>query len=479
MLKNKIISIISIIIIILIFIFILYRFLSKKKKIEPFNSKQYIASYNTGATNKKDILNLILHFILKKDKLNKTNFHRNNYEEAITQPIYYNLIEIKYEKNYYDPQNEISNSLFQNKILNYLLEEITIIKKYQELNFKPVKLLKYDYWNGFQGDKINIELLDRNIILIINKLNYIIFENNLNKDYLFRFFIIIERKYINIETHDNIIKITTIVNIYRPFKYTGFQLKCTYIINNKEIIILKIKIIGNFRDSEIKVDNLHKYILLLKQIIPFNSEFPYFKLPKNSSKFQRGYLMSIKDSPIIFPKVKQIKILWTRYFAYLSNLYSFSFRCIGSEGDNLFRCTSTKNIAGKEKNVGLWDRPCYTNSECPFYKSNQNYPNNFGGCRNGVCQMPIGVTRIGYHFYTNLNNAYCYNCKGEKYNCCETQRLNLKQYPNLVSPDYAFNGDNRNTSTQIIHDVSLEKKLSTNNINMDNQILKLTLNKGH
>ena len=112
------------------------------------------------------------------------------------------------------------------------------------------------------------------------------------------------------------------------------------------------------------------------------------------------------------------------------------------------------------KKTGVWDKECQRNEDCPFYKANKNYPNNFGGCQNGFCQLPVGMNKIGYKHYTK-EKPLCYNCNlktqvmsvdgtsriedrqcsGVECNkCCDIQN-DRKIYPNLKSPDFVFDGD--------------------------------------
>ena len=83
--------------------------------------------------------------------------------------------------------------------------------------------------------------------------------------------------------------------------------------------------------------------------------------------------------------------------------------------------------------IGIWDKPCVSNFECPFYKQNKNYPNTRGSCINGKCELPIGCDRVGYSYYAL--KPFCHNCKDNKCKgidcnrCCDTKN------------DYAFSSD--------------------------------------
>ena len=91
------------------------------------------------------------------------------------------------------------------------------------------------------------------------------------------------------------------------------------------------------------------------------------------------------------------------------------------------------------KQLGIWDGPCQKNAECPFFKANKNYDNDFGGCKKGVCEMPLGVNRIGFTKYSD-DDPLCYNCPvGSDSKCCQQQHLDsLKDNAKILSPDLVF-----------------------------------------
>jgi hypothetical protein len=93
------------------------------------------------------------------------------------------------------------------------------------------------------------------------------------------------------------------------------------------------------------------------------------------------------------------------------------------------------------KGVGVWDKPCKSNADCPFYQANKNYPNTLGGCdaETNKCQMPLGIVRVGYRKYSKKKEPMCYNCPdspesselGDSNRCCKQQK----------QPDYMFEDD--------------------------------------
>ena len=84
-----------------------------------------------------------------------------------------------------------------------------------------------------------------------------------------------------------------------------------------------------------------------------------------------------------------------------------------------------------------WSLPCTRDRDCPYYKRNSNYTNEYGKCNNNYCEVPLGVKEMGYNTRpnmtrkNNINDAFCYNCKTPNPRCCSKQK----------EPDYAFKND--------------------------------------
>jgi len=84
-----------------------------------------------------------------------------------------------------------------------------------------------------------------------------------------------------------------------------------------------------------------------------------------------------------------------------------------------------------------WSLPCTRDRDCPYYKRNSNYTNDYGKCNNNYCEIPLGVKPMGYNTRPNMsrkkniNDAFCYNCVTPNPRCCAKQ----------IDPDYAFNND--------------------------------------
>lgn len=112
-----------------------------------------------------------------------------------------------------------------------------------------------------------------------------------------------------------------------------------------------------------------------------------------------------------------------------------SYRCYGNLDINIKSlCDSANDVIGRKKrNPTVWDQPCITNTDCPYFQSDKNR----GGClQGGICELPIGVKRVSYRkvIDTGIYAPFCYNCKNPyDTECCRNSRADL-----------AFENDNRN-----------------------------------
>lgn len=119
-------------------------------------------------------------------------------------------------------------------------------------------------------------------------------------------------------------------------------------------------------------------------------------------------------------------------------------------------CYNTTNLTANTKQEcidsgGIWDYPPETSYECPYYSANENYPNSFGNLVGDKCKLPKNMQIIGHRNYSLDPKLapLCYNCNkdtsimygvGTLGFCCDDQNDKSK-YPQLITPDYAFDGD--------------------------------------
>jgi|TARA_B110000046_G_scaffold46150_1_gene51192 hypothetical protein len=67
------------------------------------------------------------------------------------------------------------------------------------------------------------------------------------------------------------------------------------------------------------------------------------------------------------------------------------------------------NIKKKET---IWDKPCEKNEDCPFYGKNKHHQIDRGKCVDKYCELPVGVRRISYTKYDDVdsvNKPFCHN----------------------------------------------------------------------
>lgn len=128
----------------------------------------------------------------------------------------------------------------------------------------------------------------------------------------------------------------------------------------------------------------------------------YTKEPKFHSKIYENVMMYPDNGCFILDKDNTIKKL---------------------ETENPLRCKSYWKEYGYN---GVWDTKCKADTDCPFYSPGENR----GGCDNktGICDMPAGVTRIGFRKYLKGTKPKCDGCPVDNQYCCNTQS----------TPDYKF-----------------------------------------
>ena len=116
------------------------------------------------------------------------------------------------------------------------------------------------------------------------------------------------------------------------------------------------------------------------------------------------------------------------------------YKCYVKTEFNKLDCESKYDSTGKlNSQIGVWDKICTKNTDCPYYKANKNFKNKLGGCVNNKCQLPLGLETKGPIKSKDVKYAVCSNCK-TGVNCC-LEQLNKKKYPKLKSPDYRYKND--------------------------------------
>ena len=361
---------------------------------------------------------------------------------------HYNYKDIYSEYNIdYNKLNNVNNNRYIQKdnemrdepLLFTLQKEISIADMRNVISlilmkYKLVKEKNKDIYNFILNSKDNTNL-NKNIISVISyhllsQINERILKNKLmgNNNHYASFFKIIK---INLEPELNKTKynssnarfyleigrehklysfnIEVIVSYYLNTLNEELQFKYNFLnvsgINNNYTHVLNNEMINNNK-WHYPINNSDDTIT--KVIEPNNSRVINIdKKISNSSKYQNN--------------LANIKLLYTNTGCFITDTKNKRIKEL--QIDNPLECESYHEEYGSN---GVWDKRCTKNTECPFYDMNRNK----GGCNNGICEMPVGVTRIGYRHYLKNSMPECNNCDLYDPYCCYDNEKNNKQYTN-------------------------------------------------
>lgn len=360
----------------------------------------------------------------------------------------------------FTPSKHTLVNMFTGKQIKVVLQKmINTPKNYETLKFNsiivdPTKIerMNKNSWKDrlhlYNPDSSNnIYPTTKYPIPVINSIlkEYLtIFNNKIKKEYsqfINKFgyspFQIYKYKLIDIEeaelkiTKNKINRYKIIVTILRDVNASrAFTLYLQYLVDNKGIITMQnYDLIGIYYTDQILMvkgfDENYSQDDLLKVYKPILPQNDQNNLKKNLNRFDiTNQYSCFNDNP------------------------NDPMNTIITETDKQ-NCENKYDFFGREKPQGYWDKPCKSDNECPYKNSNKNYPNSFGKCKNGYCELPIGLKPLGYHYYFKTENSkpLCYNCKSKSWkptttldNCCDKQK-DKKIYPFLDGPDYAFKND--------------------------------------
>jgi hypothetical protein len=336
-----------------------------------------------------------------------------DFKELLKNPLTQEDLQYKYELD------------FQYKELN----DKSWINRWKQFN--PVIKNNFDY-NEIKSSINNINILNAEFIERINIKQKNLLDNKKLLLFGLNNFEIFKYRVVRIEYNKNYISYTIEIALYRSsdlyinvFSYIG----CIKDGVNKLYNVLYIG--GNSTDNFLLADFSNKNEL--KQEI-INNNY------SNKVKFERNASAIIK---IQKEKEESFK---------LKNQYG----CFNlNDSDNYLlpyytkeSCESMYDEYGKSKPIGIYDSPCKKNEDCPFYKLNKNYENEFGKClASGYCQLPSNMESVGYHYFRTDKKPLCYNCLSNSFEkfgdidtCCDKQN-DKNKFPYLKSPDYAFEKD--------------------------------------
>lgn len=372
---------------------------------------------------------------LIKNQSNKTNIQADNY----------NFEPIANEMIYRDDVTTTSNT-FVAKDLEKILKAFIIKCDHKDKDFKE---LSYT-------DTINIKrfefIVDKLLNMFQNAMYYSIFKTK-----EFKYIIcpninscriqLIDKKAINIKRNiknNDIERWNIIIEFYITGKTNSFVLETLIEYFKNEVLLLDIKIIGKNSNSVIKIPKKYNNkSAIIKTIEPYYYREPQLNIFNEKGtqyKARHGYYMNNEmDNITSFKTEKEMENEAKKYLSRQrislsstpNNYFQDEYKCYGSHGNNKEECENNYDTYFKPKNRGVWDTSCKLDTDCPFFRANKNYKNDFGGCFEGVCEMPIGVERLGNRYNDIDTKPLCHNCPKNNKDCCDKQE----------NPDYIFKDD--------------------------------------
>lgn len=254
---------------------------------------------------------------------------------------------------------------------------------------------------------------------------------------------------------------------YQIFKYKILNINYLNGIISKPVYVIEIVL---FRESDLYLNtfsyvgfiNDNKPLVTNVKFIGYNATDNFLlNAPYNPNEIKQAIINSNFDNTSLIEKdpntIVNLKKKYEESFKLKNQYACFNLNYDPEKDKTAFLpyftkdvCEATFDFYGKLKDVGIYDTPCKKDDECPFFRINKNYDNDFGKCLDtGYCELPINMTNIGYHYYSynDINEPLCYNCNSNEFtvntlldNCCKEQS-DKEKYPFLKSPDYSFNGD--------------------------------------
>tara|TARA_Y200000002_G_scaffold246826_1_gene204229 strand:+ start:32 stop:1432 length:1401 start_codon:yes stop_codon:yes gene_type:complete len=342
----------------------------------------------------------------------------NNSKKLIIHPINKSKLNFEYEVNFII--NDLNKKTDIKRFNEYNPTKINNFK-YISSPIKEINILNKEFLNRINEKQINI--MKKKDLILNGKLNYQI--------YSYR---IIDIQYINSNINNPLFIMQ--INLFQEYNYFINSFSYIGYIKQNNININNVEFIGvNINSNFLTAPGYDK-----------NSPKNYFILNKNFNDFQPR-IKDVNEALKIIDNKKKLDSLESNYACFNTDINSPN-SILNYDTKTL--CESNIDHYGRPKPVGIYDKPCKKDEECPFYKSNKNYNNNYGGCINGKCELPVNMKNVGYHYYSYNNeyNPLCYNCDKDNFDiistrlddCCEKQ-MNSTEYKKLKSPDYAFKND--------------------------------------
>jgi len=317
-----------------------------------------------------------------------------------------------------------SKNTYTPNYLEYILKPFAQIQKYNDKDFTEIK----------NGSYIDIEqfllIVDNIMNMFSNAIYYNLFKNrnrpknimcpNINMCYVK----LINKKIVRVRKNGKgIYKWDILIELTLYNKAYSYGILCIV----EDMTLINLRVIG-IRSEDMRVLNPN-YKRDPQIMITQDKNFPFL---------DENYYRHNENTKVLVEKNvnKKVDEYLSRQLLTTSGQINFEaerekqYTCYGSYGSDKTECENNYDTYFRDKNRGVWDKQCFADTDCPFFKANKNYRNTFGGCINGFCEMPVGIKRLSPRFYDITSVPLCYNCPDSN-NCCTKQK----------NPDYIFEGD--------------------------------------
>ena len=309
----------------------------------------------------------------------------------------------------------------------------TINIKYTESKIKDVNKINKDFLKKFN---LNQQLIANKSLVINNSLKDFMIYNYKIKNVL--------------KNNDNTVRYQMILSLIKPMSYYNPVLYVDAVYYKNKIYYFDIEYIGQYNTEDTIIVNGYEKINN-NRIIPNNYKRPN-KIIKDIDEIIKERDTYLKQ----FELDQQYACFNTDPSVIQGGLHPYQGGGVLKEytilnyGDKE-DCERKYDMIGRAKKSGVWDKPCDKDTDCPFYKQNENYKNKYGKCNKdtGQCELPLNMMNIGYHYFYPIDKyaPLCYNCNSNQWlpitkleKCCDKQH-DKNKYPFLNGPDYAFHND--------------------------------------
>jgi hypothetical protein len=356
------------------------------------------------------------------DKRKYEDIKLNEYSSKYIQPsnVYYNfdkdIIEGKFNANYN------ANTLEENHMIEKaysLQEEINLVSMKSILdiikfNYAIYNISASSVISSLKKDsKIDINVLGHHLLFQINKR---LLELGYSSDkHPFKFFKLDTIQEIEISKSNELIIMMRISRSNKIYNFT-IEFSVSYELINDSIKVKYNYITLKGINSDYKFDKYKKDIISQKHstINSTNTDLDYDKEFKKVNSIIRENKKAYTKEPLYHSKLYENIMLYPNNGCFIKNKTNSITKL---ETENPIQCQSYWPDYGYN---GVWDSKCNSNNDCPFYSVKQNR----GGCdsKSGICEMPLGVVRIGYKKYLKDTKPKCKKCLKSNPYCCYSNK---------------------------------------------------------